>query len=242
MISSIIGTCSGIIGTGLGGAIAFVLGRPSKRFLGTLLSFSAGLMISVVCFDLLPEAFQISNLTYGILGIILGVGAILYFEKLIYSFYRSNGKARINSYVQAGILMGVGIALHNFPEGLAIGSGFTALKAYGLELSLIIAIHDIPEGIAMATPMSIGGMDKVKVFLASILAGVPTGIGALVGYILGEISPVLISICLGFAGGAMLYITCNELVPESRELHKGRMSSLGLILGIISGIIISSLI
>ena len=136
--------------------------------------------------------------------------------------------------------MGVGIALHNLPEGLAIGSGFTAYEAYGLGLSIVIALHDIPEGIAMAIPLNIAGVGKFKVFLYTLLAAVPTGIGALIGYLLGEISQIFISICLGFAGGAMLYITCGELMPESRDLYRGRISTLGIILGIIAGIFITS--
>jgi ZIP family zinc transporter len=242
LISSIIGAGAGIIGTGLGGAVVFVLRKPSSRFLSTLLSFSAGLMISVVCFDLLPESFEIGSLAWGILGIILGTGMILLFEAMLTSYSSKKLKRRSNTFVQTGILLGVGIAMHNFPEGLAIGSGFTALKSYGIGLSIVIALHDIPEGVAMATPMSIGGVNKFKIFLYSILAGVPTGLGALIGYMLGEISPIMISICLGFAGGAMLYITCSELIPQSRNLHKGRISTIGLIIGIITGILISSAI
>jgi ZIP family zinc transporter len=82
-------------------------------------------------------------------------------------------------------LIGIGIALHNFPEGLAIGVGFTSFQNFGVGLSLIIALHDIPEGIAMATPMRMGGINPIKIVLAALLAGVPTGIGALMGYLTG---------------------------------------------------------
>lgn len=239
LFSSMIGAGAGIIGTGIGGAIGFILNRPSKRFLSMLMGFSAGLMIAVVCFDLLPESFTIGSLSSGVLGVILGALAIIICEDLIDRYREVRGIKRAGkSYVETGILVGLGIALHNFPEGLAIGSGFTALPAYGLGLSLIIALHDIPEGIAMATPMAAGGLNKFKIFLAAILAGIPTGIGAVIGYLLGEISPIFISLCLGFAGGAMLYITCSELIPESQDLYRGRVSSLSLIMGVIVGVII----
>jgi ZIP family zinc transporter len=94
----------------------------------------------------------------------------------------------------------------------------------------------------MATPLRMGGMPKGLVFGAALLAGVPTGLGALLGFVLGGISAQFISLCLGFAGGAMLYITCSELIPESRDLHRGRLSSIGLVLGIIAGLLISSLL
>ncbi|WP_204488473.1 ZIP family metal transporter [Caldicoprobacter guelmensis] len=240
------GTAAGIVGTGLGGLMGFVLNNPSRRFLSTLLNFSAGLMMAVVCFDLLPEAFEIGGFGISIIGVCLGVIMIVTCDEAITSwksyFKRNRNSAFLRQYIKTGVLLGIGIALHNFPEGLAIGSGFTAMESYGLGLSLVIAFHDVPEGIAMAAPMRIGGMGKWKVFLSAVMAGVPTGIGALVGYLLGEISPYFISLCLGFAGGAMLYITCLELIPRSRDLYRGRVPGLGLIVGVIAGIVVSSLL
>lgn len=241
IFSTVIGTAAGIIGTGLGGAFAFLLSNPSKRYLSTILSISAGLMLAVVCFDLLPRSFEMSGLGIGMAGTVFGVISIAFLQNVLSG---SDGQSKISkkkNYTQTGILLGVGIALHNFPEGLAIGTGFTTAQTFGLGLSLVIALHDIPEGIAMATPMRMGGMDRFKVVLSALLAGVPTGIGAFIGYLLGEISVVLISFCLGFAGGAMLYITCSELIPESRDLYKGRISGLGLVFGFILGIIVSKL-
>ncbi|MBM7582427.1 ZIP family zinc transporter [Caldicoprobacter guelmensis] len=244
--SCIMGTAAGIVGTGLGGLMGFVLNNPSRRFLSTLLNFSAGLMMAVVCFDLLPEAFEIGGFGISIIGVCLGVIMIVTCDEAITSwksyFKRNRNSAFLRQYIKTGVLLGIGIALHNFPEGLAIGSGFTAMESYGLGLSLVIAFHDVPEGIAMAAPMRIGGMGKWKVFLSAVMAGVPTGIGALVGYLLGEISPYFISLCLGFAGGAMLYITCLELIPRSRDLYRGRVPGLGLIVGVIAGIVVSSLL
>ena len=146
----------------------------------------------------------------------------------------------LSQYTKAGILLGIDIALHN-PEGLAISSGFQPWNPTGW-LSLVIALHDIPEGIAMAAPLMIGGMGKFKVLLAAAAAGIPTGIGALAGYLLGGISPFFIGVCLGFAGGAMLYITCIELIPGARELYRGKLPGLGFILGVIAGIFVTSLI
>jgi len=239
------GTAAGILGTGLGGLIGFVLNNPSRRFLSALLNFSAGLMVAVVCFDLLPEAFEIGGFDVSIVGVCLGVVMILACDEAITawkSYYKGDQRSPMGQYVKTGILLGIGIALHNFPEGLAIGSGFTAMKSYGIGLSLVIAFHDVPEGIAMAAPMRIGGMARWKVFLSAVMAGIPTGIGALVGYLLGEISPYFISLCLGFAGGAMLYITCSELIPKSNDLYRGRIPGMSLIMGVIAGIVVSSML
>lgn len=248
LLSTVVGTCAGIAGTGLGGALAFALKNPGKRYLSTVLGFSAGLMIAVVCFDLLPRSIETGGLTYGLSGALIGVVALALLQELLdrvrSKAMSGRGRAAIRKkdYIKTGILLGIGIALHNFPEGLAIGTGFTALQTYGAGLSIVIALHDIPEGIAMATPMRMGGMKKRGVILSALLAGIPTGIGALMGYVLGEISDVFISLCLGFAGGAMLYITCSELIPESHDLDRGRISGMGLMAGIFAGMIISRLL
>lgn len=251
MLGTVVGSAAGIIGTGLGGAFAFFLNKPSKRFLSTLLSMSAGLMMAVVCFDLLPRSFELSGFSAGLVGTLIGIAVIAALQNFLYR--KQSGSStlpgsstlrsrRSKNYARTGILIGIGIALHNFPEGLAIGVGFTSFQNFGVGLSLIIALHDIPEGIAMATPMRMGNIHPIKIVLAALLAGIPTGIGALIGYLLGEISINFIGLCLGFAGGAMLYITCSELIPESRDLHRGRISGFGLILGILLGIVMTKFI
>jgi len=245
MLGTAAGTAAGIIGTGLGGTFVFLLNRPGKRLLSTLLSMSAGLMLAVVCFDLLPRSFELGGVKTGLLGTATGVFVIAVLQEIL---LRKQGRKQdlksgsSKQYLHTGILIGIGIALHNFPEGLAIGVGFTSFQNFGLGLSLVIALHDIPEGIVMATPMRLGGIHPIKIVLAALLAGIPTGIGALIGYLLGEISTVFISLCLGFAAGAMLYITCSELIPESRDLHRGRISGAGLIAGVLLGIVITKFI
>ena len=93
----------------------------------------------------------------------------------------------------------------------------------------------------MAVPMKNGGMKTYKIMLYVILSGIATGIGALIGGIIGKISERIISICLSFAAGAMLYIVSGELIPESNELYKGRMTAIGNIIGLIIGIYVTKL-
>ncbi len=239
-IVTLIGLATGVIGTGLGGALALLTNKKSNKFLSFILEFSAGLMIAVVCFDLLPEAFLLSGLGWGIFGIILGVGATIFADNYIRSLkYIKKIKGTGANLIKTGILMCAGIALHNLPEGIAIGSGFDASFTLGINLALVIGIHDIPEGLALAVPMRAGGLSKFKIISYSAIAGMPMGVGAFIGALLGEISSGVISVCLGFAGGAMLYIVCGDLIPESKNIYKGRMSTIGNISGIIVGIIIS---
>lgn len=235
---TLFGLVSGLAGTGIGGLSAFFITNTSNRIMSTILEFSAGLMTAVVCFELLPEAFKLGGTICTFAGVLTGLILIVIIENVIkHSKFLSSSKK--SGLLKAGVLMAIGIAMHNFPEGFAVGSGFEASASLGFTITAAIIIHDIPEGIAMAVPMRAGGFSKVKAFTYTILSGVPMGLGALLGYALGEISDVLTASCLGFAGGAMLYIVYGELLPESKKLYFGRLSSLGNVIGILCGIIVS---
>lgn len=236
---TLIGLISGIIGTSIGGLMAFFINNVSNRFLSLVLEFSAGLMTSVVCFELIPEAFKLGGTLLTFSGIISGVAIIIIFENIIMKSAHFKKRHKNSGLLKAGILTAIGIALHNFPEGFAVGSGFEASTALGFTLTLVILIHDIPEGIAMAVPMRAGGFSKSKAFFLTMLSGVPMGFGAFLGSALGGISKDFIAVCLGFAGGAMLYIVCAELVPQSKRLYPGRLPSLGNVIGILCGIIVT---
>lgn len=150
---------------------------------------------------------------------------------------KGNKANSTNTLLKTGIIVSIGLALHNFPEGLAIGSGFGASLKLGYSLALAILLHDIPEGVSMAVPMKNGGMKISKVIFYVILSGITTGIGAFFGALVGTISEKIIAVCLSFAAGAMLYIVSGELIPESNKLYRGRMASVGNILGFILGIL-----
>ncbi len=237
-----IGLISGITGTGIGGLIAFFVGKTiSNRILSSILEFSAGLMTSVVCFELVPEAVKIAGLNMAIIGVLVGILVVIIIDDFVKQLDAIKNASGNSNLLRTGILVSIGLAMHNLPEGFAVGSGFEASVSLGITLTLIIAIHDIPEGIAMALPMKLGGFTAAKAFLLTILSGVPMGIGALIGAALGHVSEQFVGICLGFAGGAMLFVVYGELIPESKRIYLGRMSSVGNILGILCGIIVTML-
>lgn len=235
---TLFGLISGLAGTGIGGLSAFIITKTSNRVMSSLLEFSAGLMTAVVCFELFPEAFNLGGTFYAFAGILAGIGVVVIIEQIL-KHSRMFTNSNSSSLLKAGILMAIAIAMHNFPEGFAVGSGFEASASLGFTITAVIIIHDIPEGIAMALPMRAGGFSRIKAFAYTLLSGVPMGFGALFGAVLGEISDNLTASCLGFAGGAMLYIVYGELVPESKKLYLGRLSSISNVLGILCGIIIT---
>ena len=249
---TLIGLISGITGTGIGGLIGILLNNISNRFFGFILEFSAGLMTAVVCFELVPEALYLSGTIATFSGLFIGILVILAIEGFInnanfikkhykYNKSKHTKSKKDASLLRTGLLVAAGIALHNLPEGFAVGSSFKASTTIGTAITAVIIMHDIPEGIAMALPMKVGGYSKAKAFSYTLLSGVPMGIGALLGAVLSGISDFFIGACLGFAAGAMLYIVYVNLVPESKKIYLGRFSSIGNLLGIICGIIITIL-
>ena len=195
-------------------------------------------MMAIICFDLIPESLEISNIYVTIFGIVLGIILMILCDILVQKkFNKKEIKGGTKSeLLKTGIIVSIGLAIHNFPEGLAIGSGFDVSTKLGLGLAIAICLHDVPEGISMAVPLKNGGMSKLKVIYYVILSGVATGVGAFFGAIIGNISTLVISICLSFAAGAMLYIVSGELIPEANNLYRGKMSAIGSMLGIIVGI------
>ena len=146
--TTLLGLFFGTFGTTIGGIIGIIFKNTSNKFLSFILEFAAGLMISIVCFELIPEALKLSNLSMVFLGIFIGVCCMIICDSVIKNKYNVKTiNRKNNSLLRTGIVIGIGLALHNFPEGLAIGSGFGASYGLGISLAVAIALHDIPEGI-----------------------------------------------------------------------------------------------
>lgn len=146
--TTLIGLFFGTFGTTLGGIIGITFKNTSNKFLSFILSLASGLMTSIICFDLIPEALEISDLSIIIIGIIFGIIMMIVCDILVQKKFNTNVRysKSTNSLLKTGIIVSIGLALHNFPEGLAIGSGFGASLKLGYSLAIAIALHDIPEG------------------------------------------------------------------------------------------------
>ncbi len=211
---SFLGLIFGMVGTTAGGVIGSIINISKSKYLSFMLEFTAGLMLSVICFELIPESLSLSSISYSIAGIILGVIAMILCDNRINSKYRYTNLGKSNNLLKTGIIIAIGLAIHNFPEGLAIGSGFDSSEKLGYALAIAICMHDIPEGVSIALPLKQGGMKKSKAIFYTMISGITTGIGALAGALIGKISEISISISLAFAAGAMLYIVSRRIITR----------------------------
>lgn len=194
---TLLGLFFGTFGTTIGGIIGCFFNQVSNKFLSFILSFASGLMMSVVCFDLIPESLKLKNIITLVIGIIIGIVAMIVCDNVVEKNFSK--KQQKNNLLKTGIIVSIGLAIHNFPEGLAIGSGFDISQNLGIGLAMAICLHDIPEGISMAVPMKNGGMSLIKVIFYVALSGITTGIGAFFGAIFGNISQTIIALSLSFA-------------------------------------------
>ena len=240
LIAGLVGYGAAALGMVIGALLSLITTKKGKRFQGTVMGFTAGLMIAVVCFDLLPEAFERGGLYIGVIGILAGVLITTLVDNKISSYTSVLRQTKSSRYLKTGILLALGFSIHSLPEGMAIGSLLVISFSAGIRLAIIIALHCIPEGIAVSIPLKEGGISIPRVLLYALLLAIPKGIGSLIGCLISEISAFFVTLCLGVAGGVMLYITCGEILPESKELWGGRLSTLGALLGIVAGIIITS--
>ena len=263
---------AGVAGTGLGGLIGALLQKDSTRTVSLLLSFAGGVMLSVVCCDLVIESVETQvHIAVVLASIALGV-TITYIlnylidrktnpelahideshpktadglDELIHSdhleHHYANHDNKLALFV-AGIVMASAIALHNVPEGMTIGASYAGnngvMGKAALALAVLIGLHNIPEGMAVSVPLISGGMGKSKAVLITASSGIPTVLGALLGYVLGEIGPVGLTISLGFASGAMLYVVFGEILPQAILMYHSKLPAFSAIGGILVGLLI----
>jgi len=242
LLITLIGLGAGVIGTGSGAGIALFVKNPSKALLGFMLGFAGGIMLAIVLADLLPESVEIGGFMIAFAGLLIGSLFILFLDLKIPHFHLFETTEELARFIRTGTILGLGIAMHNLPEGIAIGASYVSSPALGFTLALTIALHNIPEGIAMACPLCAGGMRLRWIIFYTAMAGFPMGLGAFIGASLGSISPLVLSLSLGFAGGAMLYIIFGELIPGAQNSGSGHAGTFGAVFGTIAGILLLSVI
>ena len=253
----IMGLLAGVLGMGIGALLTLILGTRTEKMISIFLAFAGGVMMSIALIELIPEAIEYGGMIIAAVGLAAGIVMVLAFHSLI-DMLSSKGKKReklhgnyteylhasdINkkSMLRSGIVMLFAIALHNIPEGLAMGAAGHHDVALGISLAILIGLHNVPEGMAVSAPLISGGLTKGKVLCLTLLAGATTAIGTAFGIFFGGISDVTLALSFAIAGGAMLYVVLGEILPQVIVIRKDRTPILFLFLGIVLGMLFTAI-
>lgn len=228
--------------TSLGAAVVFLFKKVNKNTMDAMLGLSAGVMLAATFWSLLSPALEMAEnlklISWLIVSLgVLSGGLLLFCGDKI--FDRITKKKTNSHSIKRSLMLIFSITLHNIPEGMAIGVAFGSVF-YNLEgatlaaavmLAIGIGIQNFPEGSAVSLPLRREGMSPQKAFFFGMLSGIVEPISAVVGAILVIKVQVLLPILLSFAGGAMIYVVVQELIPESQTNKKKDLMALFTILG-----------
>ena len=226
---------------GVGGATIFgallglVFKRMSERRTNAVLAFAAGVMMAASMIGLIFPALEHGG-EYGVievtLGIFLGAFSVNLLDKLLPWLLSLSGRGAKDASVR-GVLLFVGaIALHNLPEGIAAGVGFgTGEIGDAILIATAVALQNIPEGMIVFLAMLGTGISRGRTFFIAAMTGVVEIIGTFIGYFAVSVSWVILPFALAFAGGTMLYVISDELIPDTHSREEGHMATYFLLIG-----------
>jgi len=231
------------LSTSIGGIIVVIAGKVKERFLDFSMGLASGVMLTVAFLNLIDKALAMGAGYYTVaVGFVIGAVSIMVLDaKIPHIFsFKEYGPAN-ERLLRTGILIAIGITLHNIPEGLAVVAGYAYLPKLGYLVALAIALHNIPEGIATAAPLSAAGMRRERVLTITFLSGLAEPLGALIGsFMLISPSQFLLALMLACAGGVMTYITADELIPTAHAHGHEHEVAIGLTTGFTLILILTS--
>ena len=233
-------TAIGVGGATLFGAIiGFIFKDITHKFSDCVLSFAAGIMLAAAVLGLI-----VPSLSYGgdfaivttVVGIFTGAICLNLIDKLVPHLHKIAGvdieNHKDNKNLNSILLFVMAIAIHNLPEGIAAGVGFgTGNVAEAFTIASGIAVQNIPEGMVIIAPMLAAGVSKSKTFILAMITGLVEVIGTLIGYFSVNISASILPFALAFAGGTMLYVISDEMIPETHAHGNERGATYALLIG-----------
>jgi ZIP family zinc transporter len=227
------------VATGVGAIPVLVGGNFSRRTLDLMLGFAAGVMLAASAFSLLVPALDIVTgwtevITVVALGFFLGGIFIHVAEKYIPHAHFEKGVEGPKSAMARIWLLVIAIAIHNFPEGLAVGVSFGGGDVNtGIAVAVAIALQNIPEGLAVAAPMVREGYSRKYAAGLALATGLVEPIGGILGVSVVAVASFLLPYGLAFAAGAMVFVIGDEMVPESHTGGNARLATWGIMIGFV---------
>ncbi len=212
--------------TVIGAVMGFFFKKISHKFSDFVLAFAAGVMLAAAVIGLVLPSLEYggkNGLPVTVIGIFCGAVALSLLDKLVPHLHRLSGVDQESHPSQTAqlnkvLLFVMAIAIHNLPEGIAAGVGFgSGDTGEALTIAAGIALQNIPEGMVIIAPMLTAGMSRGRTFLIAMLTGVVEVLGTLLGYFAVTISAAILPFALAFAGGTMLYVISDEMIPETHH-------------------------
>ncbi len=224
--------------TVIGALVGFLFKGISHKFANLIVSFAAGIMLSAAVLGLILPSIEYGGnwgVAVAVLGILVGGVCINLSDRLVPHIQKivapqsrresplfncsaiasSEGEALQRNTVRGVLLFVIAIGIHNLPEGIAAGVGFGAGDVENaILIAAGIALHNIPEGMVIISPMLAAGISPKKTFLCALVTGLAEVVGTLIGYFAVSVASVILPFALAFAGGAMLYVISEEMIPE----------------------------
>lgn len=230
------------LATVIGSIIGFGIKEVPHRWYDTILGYCAGIMLAASTVGLILPAAESAGLGRWWLilaGVVLGMLFLNLLDMVTPHLHKLTGldeeTHRNNASINHILLFVMAIALHKLPEGMAAGVGFNSTETSDAwAVTLGIAIQNIPEGMVVIAPLLLAGVSKLRTFIISLSIALLEVVGVWIGYGIGSISEVLLPVMLAFAGGAMLYVVSDEMIPETHAHGYQKMATYSLILGFVS--------
>ncbi len=232
-------TAAGVGGaTVIGAVIGFIFKKFSHRFSDIVLSFAAGVMLAAAVLGLILPSVEHGDkfgLLITIAGIFAGAVCLNLVDRLVPHLHKLMGEdteEHNNANLNKVLLFVTAIAIHNLPEGIAAGVGFgSGDMSQAIMIAGGIALQNIPEGMVIIGPMLAAGVKPSKTFICALLTGVVEVVGTFLGYFAVSIASAILPFALAFAGGTMLYVISDEMIPETHSHGNERGATYALLVG-----------
>ncbi|MDD6441184.1 MAG: ZIP family metal transporter [bacterium] len=234
---------------GVGGAtifgvlLGFVFQKIPHEFNDIVLGYAAGIMLGAAILGLIIPSLDEGNVWVTLAGILTGAVFLTFADKVTPHLHHITGmdqEAHSNKQNQLNkvMLFVMAIAIHNLPEGIAAGVSFgTENVGNAITVALGIALQNIPEGMIIVSPMIIAGVPKIRVFIIACFTGFVEIVGTMIGYGTVSISMVILPFILAFAGGTMIYVVSDEMIPETHSHGYERQATYALLFGFMTMIL-----